>query len=389
MNLRDDFLLDPDVVFLNHGSFGATPQPVFDNYQRWQRALERQPVHFMERVLAPALHAARTRLGQFLHADSRDVIFVPNTTFGVNLVARALLATLPLAAGDEVLTTDHEYGACERAWRQIMTPAGVRWVVQRLPLPVDDAATIVEQIWAGVTPRTRVLYLSHITSATALTLPVATLVARAQAAGILTVIDGAHAPGQIDLDLTALNADFYIGNLHKWVCAPKGAGFLYARRDRQPLLRPLVISWDWGEVPALDSGTPFLNELQWQGTNDPAAWLAVPAALDWLESHNWPALRARCQTLVQRWLDGMQALTGLAPLYPPTAGFFHTMAAAPLPPVADIRAYKQQLIDAHGVEMPCYLWQDRPLTRISVHVYNSVADVDAALAATAALLGLA
>jgi len=227
--LRDLFLLRPDVVFLNHGSFGACPQPVFETYQRWQRELERQPVEFLGRRFASLMRTAREALASYVHTAPEDLVYVPNATTGLNVVARSL----PLQPGDEVLATDHEYGALNRTWRFVCAKRNATYVNYPLPLPIRSAEQVVETIWAGVTPRTRVLFISQYTSPTALILPVAELVRRARQAGILTVVDGAHMPGQIPLDLTALGADFYAGNLHKWLCAPKGAGFLNARREVQ------------------------------------------------------------------------------------------------------------------------------------------------------------
>jgi isopenicillin-N epimerase len=199
------------VVFLNHGSFGACPRAVFDVYQEWQRELERQPVEFLGRRARGLLQAARGALGAYVGADPDDLVYVPNSTFALNVVARSL----DLAPGDEVLGTDHEYGAMERAWRFVCEPRGARYVRQPVPLPCATPEEVVEAVWAGVTPRTRVLFVSHITSPTALTFPVAPLLRRAREAGILSVVDGAHAPGQVPLDLRAMDADFYVANCHK------------------------------------------------------------------------------------------------------------------------------------------------------------------------------
>ncbi|MCA1648646.1 MAG: aminotransferase class V-fold PLP-dependent enzyme [Chloroflexi bacterium] len=239
--LREEFLLDPNVVFLNHGSFGACPRPVFERYQAWQRELERQPVEFLGRRREALLAEARGALTDYLHVGPDDAVYVPNVTTALNIVARSL----PLEPGDEVLTTNHEYGALERTWTFVSEHRQTRVVVQHLPVPLADPDEVVEAVWAGVTPRTRVLFLSHITSPTAVTLPIEPLIARARAAGIWTVVDGAHAPGQVDLDLTDLGVDFYGGNSHKWLSAPKGAGFLYVRPDLQHLIEPVVVSWGW------------------------------------------------------------------------------------------------------------------------------------------------
>ncbi len=263
--LKALFLLDPEVVFLNHGSFGATPRPVFEAYQDWQRRLERQPVLFLGRELDEHLRAARRELGTYLGADPNDLTFVPNATFGVNMVARSLV----LRPGDEVLASDHEYGACNHVWEYLCGKTGARYVRQPIPFPAGSAGEIAEQFWRGVTEHTRVIFLSHITSPTALRLPVEMICQRAQAAGILTLIDGAHAPGQIPLDLEALAADFYVGNLHKWALCPKGAAFLYARRHRQDLVEPLVISWGWGADEPSGPDSPFVNRVQWWGNSRP------------------------------------------------------------------------------------------------------------------------
>jgi len=381
--LREQFLLDPDVVFLNHGSFGATPRPVFEAYQAWQRLLERQPVQFLGNDVIAYLAEARTALGRYLNAAADDLVYVPNTTFGVNVVARSL----QLGPGDEVLMPDHEYGACERAWAYMSRNRGFRLVRQAVALPLTTNEAIVEQVWAGVTDRTKVLYLSHITSPTAVRLPVEALCARARAAGILSVVDGAHAPGQIPLDLAAVGADFYSGNCHKWLCAPKGSAFLYARRDVQPLIEPLVVGWGWECEPGFSFGSRLLDYTQWLGTNDLAAYLATPAAIDFQAEHSWPVVRARCHALAAEAVARIDALTGLSPIYPPgDHGFFAQMAAAALPAIPDLPAFKRRLYDEYRVEIPCIQWGDRQLIRVSIQGYNAVEDVDALLSALRALL---
>ena len=280
--LRELFLLRPDVVFLNHGSFGACPRPVFEAYQQWQLELERQPVEFLGRRFGGLLREAREALAAVVGARADDLVYVPNATTGLNAVARSLR----LAPGDEVLTTNHEYGALDRTWRFVCARRGATYVNRPLPLPISSADEVIEQLWAGVTERTRVLFLSHITSPTALILPVQELVRRARAVGIITIVDGAHVPGQIPLNLEALGADFYAGNCHKWLNSPKGSAFLYARKEVQPLVEPLVVSWGWqpesSTLLSLDSNgsSPFVLQHEWQGTRDIAAYLSVPAAIE-------------------------------------------------------------------------------------------------------------
>jgi isopenicillin-N epimerase len=380
-HLRSLYLLDPNVTFLNHGSFGATPQPVFDAYQAWQRRLEWQPVRFLSVELAGHLAAARSALGDYLHADAADLVYIPNATFGVNVVARSL----SLGTGDEVLATDHEYGACDRVWRYLSRERGFTYCQQPVALPLTTDEELTDQFWRGVSPRTRVIFLSHITSPTAVRLPVAAICARARAAGILTLIDGAHAPGQIDLDLPALGADFYTGNCHKWLSSPKGAAFLYARPAVQPLIEPLVVGWGYDAEPGTSYGSRFLDYLQWLGTIDYAAYLSVPAAIRFQTEHNWPRVRAECHHLVGAALAGIGALTGRPSIYPDDS-FYHQMAAAPLPPATDIVALKRRLIDEFRVEIPCTRWNERPFIRVSIQAYNTAEDVAVLVEALRVLL---
>ena len=235
---KNNFLLDPDVVFLNHGSFGACPYPVFEVYQDWQRRLERQPVLFLGREMIEYDHQARQALGAYLHTAAKNLTFITNATQGVNIIARSL----KLAPGDEIITTNHEYGACDYTWEFVCKKTGAVYIQQPISLPVRSSEEIVELFWRGVTTQTKVIYLSHITSPTALHLPVEAICRRARQYGILTVVDGAHAPGQILLDLDTLKADWHIGNCHKWMLAPKGAGYLYSHPAVQHLVEPLVVS---------------------------------------------------------------------------------------------------------------------------------------------------
>lgn len=377
--LREQFLLRPDVVFLNHGSFGACPRPVFEVYQAWQRELQRQPVEFLGRRFPDLMRGARERLAAFVGAAADDVVFVPNATTGLNTVARSL----PLQPGDEVLSTNHEYGALDRTWRFVCAKRGARYVNQPLPEPLESHEQVVDALWSRVTPRTRVLFLSHITSPTALILPVAELAQRARRAGILTVVDGAHAPGQIPLNLEALGADFYAGNLHKWTCAPPGSAFLYARREVQSLLEPLVVSWGWeSEMPG---PSRFIDEHEWQGTRDIAAYLATPAAIDFLAAHDWAAVQRACHELTRVARRAIAELTGLAPLTPDSPEWFAQMVACPLPD-CDGEALKRRLYDEFAIEVPIVTWGGRRLVRVSIQGYNSREDVDALVTALQALL---
>ena len=372
------FLLDPSVTFLNHGSFGATPKPVFEEYQRWQRELENQPVEFLGRRFTGLMADARAVLGEYLGTHADNLVYTQNVTISMNIVARSL----ELSAGDEVLTSDHEYGAMDRTWRFLAQEHGFTYINQPVSLASKEA--FVESFWSGVTDRTRVIFLSHITSPTAVIFPVAEIIQRARAAGIITVIDGAHVPGQIPLHLDSLGADFYGGNLHKWLCAPKGAGFLYARPEMQKLVKPLVVSWGYESITP--GASTFVDHHEWWGTRDVAAFLSVPAAIQFQREHAWAAVRSECHQLVKDAQRRISDLTGLAPLHAQSDNWFAQLAAAPLPADADLVALKARLYDEYRVEIPLVAWKDKNLVRVSVQGYNTKEDIDRLVFALSKLL---
>ncbi len=369
-SLKSEFLLDPNVVFLNHGSFGACPKRVFDDYQRWQLELERQPVEFLGRRITTLLAEARAKLAEYVGAATDEVVYFPNPTTAINMVARSL----NLKPGDEILTTEHEYGAMDRTWRFVCNKTGARYAHRPIRLPVTSHEEFVEAFWAGTTERTRAIFISHITSPTALIFPVQEICRRAREAGLLSVVDGAHAPGQIPLNLAKLGADLYTGACHKWLCGPKGSAFLYARREVQAWLEPLVVSWGWeSETP---SGSQFVDHHEWQGTRDVAAFLATPAAIQFQAEHDWGAVRAECHGLASETRRRINDLTGLAPICPDSRDWFSQMAAIRLPPV-DVNALKERLYNDYRVEVPLFKWNDQPFMRVSFQGYNSRADADA------------
>jgi isopenicillin-N epimerase len=389
--MREHFLLDPDLVFLDHGSFGACPRDVFADYQRWQLEMERNPVAFLGRRSAALLAHARARLAASLGADAADLVFVPNATTGVNTVAQSL----QLQPGDEVLATDHEYGACDATWQRICALAGAVYRRVEIPLPFD-AATFVDRLMAAVTPRTRVVFASHVTSATALIFPIGALCHAARERGLTTLIDGAHAPGYVDLDLDALGADFYTGNCHKWLCAPKGAAFLHARPERQAELHAGVISWGYvaetlgASATSSPSGptgfdayvgrTVLERRLQWQGTRDIAAFLAVPAALDFLAANDWPRHRARSHERALALMHRVGARNGLAPI----AADIDFGQMVPIPVrCQDAEALRARLFEQHRIEVPVTQHAGQTFVRVSVQAYtqdDELQQLEAALA---------
>jgi isopenicillin-N epimerase len=381
-DLRSLFLLDESIHFLNHGSFGACPRPVFEAYQGWQRRLEHQPVLFLGRELDELDGQARQVLGMYIHAAAGNLVFIPNATYGVNLLARSL----NLGPGDEILSTDHEYGACDYTWEFTCKRTGAALIHQNIPLPTRAADEILEQIWQGVTERTRLITISHITSPTAMRLPVEALCARARRAGILTLVDGAHAPGQIPLDLEAIGADFYVGNCHKWMLCPKGAGFLHVRKEVQHLVEPLIVSWGYHAAPQTTRGSQFQDTLGWTGTKDPAAFLSVPAAIRFMQEHDWERVRLECHELLREALQRICTMVQMEPLYPFDSDLYHQMGIAPLPASTDIAALKTRLYDEQRVEVPLIDWNGRKFVRISVQGYNTPQDLEALYAGLQRLL---
>ena len=360
--MRPGFLLDPDVAYLNHGSYGACPEPVFAEYQRLQLELERAPTDFFTRRVFTGfwgadegtgkLTGARDALAAFLGARRDDLVFVPNATSGLNAVIRSL----ELGPEDEVLTTAHEYGAITRTWEF----AGARLVV-------CEPEELVERTG----PPTRAVSVSHVTSPTALVLPVAEIGAAARAQGALALVDGAHAPGQVPVDVEALGADVYAGNCHKWLCAPKGAGFLWARPELQADIDPLVISWGYRD----DAG--FGERHGWQGTRDPAAYLAVPTAIEVHATFDDAAQRALADEAERRLGE-----LGLPRIPGEPAPF---MRAVELPG-GDPGELWARLYRDFRVEVPVYEWGGRVLLRVSIGPYNDEGDVERLVAALRELL---
>jgi isopenicillin-N epimerase len=388
-NLARHFLLREDVTFLNHGSYGACPRPVFEAYQAWQLELEGEPVEFLGRRLRDLLRVPREALAAELGCAAEDIVGVANATTGLNIVAQSL----DLKPGDQILTTDHEYSALEKTWAYVCRMTGAEIKVVSVPMPLVSEAAFIQALIDGMTERTRVLFLSHITSATALLFPIENAIAEARRRGIWSVIDGAHAPGQIPLDLHAIGADFYSGNCHKWLMCPKGSAFLHARPEVQGLIRPLVISHGWttqsGQPGAQGAfgNSPYLDELEMQGTRDPAAWLTVPAALAFRRDNDWWAVVDPCRALAQETGDRVAQLTGLAPLSSPEF-CAPQMVAMPIPE-CDPPEVHRTLFDRYGIEIPVFRWQDRCIARVSVQGYNSRPHMDRLVAALSEIFGLA
>jgi len=299
-------------------------------------------------------------------------------TKSINIVAHSLM----LGPGDEVLSTNHEYGALDRTWRFLAKEHGFKYINQPINVPLTTANAIEEELWKGVTTHTRVIFISHITSPTALIFPVEHIVRRARSEGIITIVDGAHAPGQIPLQLDALSADFYGGNLHKWLCAPKGAGFLYARPEVQHLLKPLVVSW--GYEATNPSPSMFIDQQEWTGTRDISAFLSVPGAIEFQKNHDWEKVRHACHELLREAQDRICGLSSLPPLSDET--WFIQFCSIALPVNTDLDEVKNRLYKEYRIEVPLILWNEHKLIRVSIQGYNDRKDVDKLVNALGTLL---
>ena len=380
--MRNQFLLAPDLIFLNHGSFGACPREVLEVQQRWQMEMERNPVEFLGRRSAGLLLQARTALAQALGASADELVFMPNSTTGVSVVARSF----PLQPGDEVLTTDLEYGACDAAWQHVCAQAGAVYRRIKIPLPFDRES-LTKHLLSAASRKTRLITFCHITSSTALIFPAAEICAAARERGIATFVDGAHAPGQIPVDLDAINADFYVGNCHKWLCAPKGSAFLHARSEHHAMLEANVFSWGYAEGTDEQTGfddflgtTLFERRMQWQGTQDISAWLAVPAALDFQKRHDWPAVQVRCHALAKIALDKLTERFATQPIAEDED--WAQMVAIPIA-AQDPELLRKRLYEESRIEVPITAHGKQIFVRVSVQGYNTLDDIEHLLAAPA------
>ncbi|MEH2004927.1 MAG: aminotransferase class V-fold PLP-dependent enzyme [Nostoc sp.] len=372
LSIRDLWLLDSTVTFLNHGSFGACPKQVLDFQQRLRSQLEQEPLRFFGREWEPLLDDARTKLAAFVGADVQDLVFVSNATTGVNSVLRSLT----FSPGDEILTTNHEYNACRNALDFIASRTGARVVVAKIPFPIDSPQQVVGAVIERVSPKTRLALLDHVTSQTGLIFPIQELVKELQQRGVDTLVDGAHTPGMIPLELEEIGAAYYTGNCHKWLCAPKGAAFLYVRRDKQSEIRPLTISHGTNS-PRTDK-TRFQLEFDWTGTDDPTAYMCVPEAIAFMGSllpGGWTELMQQNHQLV---LQGRQLLCEALEVQPPCPEeMIGSMAVVPLPTMLENRDFMSihdELFDKFGIQVQVMPWQEKPrlLVRISAQIYNTL-----------------
>lgn len=371
-SFKTHWLLDPAVTFLNHGSFGACPIPVLAEQRSLRDLLETEPLQFIDRDFEPLLDGAREALAQFVGARAADLVFVPNATTGIN----AVLRSLSFQPGDELLTTNHEYNASRNALDFVAERSGATVVVADIPFPITDAQIVIDSVLAKVTAQTRLLLIDHVTSQTGLILPIQPLIQTLAAQGIDTLVDGAHAPGMVPLNLARLGAAYYTGNCHKWMCAPKGAAFLYVQADRQAQIRPVVISHG-ANSPRRDRSR-FQLEFDWVGTDDPTAYLCVATAIQFMESllpGGWAALMEQNH---QGAIAARQTLcNALSREIPCPDDMIGSMAVVPLP-AGEAQPLQQQLWNQFQIEVPVFPWPHPPqrLIRVSAQFYNAQKDYD-------------
>lgn len=372
--MKSEFLLDPQIIYLNHGSFGACPKPIFENYQQWQLELEREPVQFIQKNATAYLSESKAAFAKYINCNPDDFFFTVNPTYAINTIMRSL----KLKSGDEILTTNHEYGAMDRTWHFYCKKTGAKYIRQQISLPINSKERILEEFWKGYNNNTKVIFINQISSATALIFPVKDICEKAKELGLITIVDGAHVPGHIDLDLQDLKADFYTGTLHKWMLTPKGSSFLYVRREFQDMLDPLIVSWGYESESPGES--KFLDYQEYQGTRDIAAFLTAPTAIKFLNDNDWKSKSAQCRKLI---LDNYQRFCDLLhtkPICPVTEEFLGQMCSIPVT-TDQPQKLKEILFDKYRIEIPVMTIDDKVFIRISIQVYNSQEDLDKLYAA--------
>ena len=364
--MKSLFMLDPEVTYLNHGSFGACPKLIFEELVNWQKKLEREPVKHLAFDVFTHLEESRYALSNYINCDKDDVVFFPNPTTALNTVLRSL----DLNPGDEILTTNHEYGAMDRAWHFICKKTGATYINQEISLPLNSKERFIKEFTSAITNKTKVIFLSHITSPTALIFPVEEICKIAKERNIITIIDGAHAPAQISLNVKDIDADFYCGACHKWMCSPKGVSFLYARKEMQKIIEPLVVSWGYEAENPSDS--QFLDYLQWQGTNDLSAYLTIPETIQFLKKHNWNVISRECRDLnlwAQKEIRKELDITIVS-----EERFIGQMTSFEFP-FKDVINDQIRFYHKYKIQIPFLKWEDKTFFRISIQAYNNKEDV--------------
>ena len=363
------FMHDPEVTYLNHGSFGGCPEEIFDHYLSWQRRLEAEPVRYIISDAWDNLLKARKSLSDFVGCDKDDIVLVTNPTTALNIYVKSL----DLHPGDEVLTTNLEYGACDRTWQYYCQKVGAKYVAAEIKLPVVSKEEIIEQIFSKVTPATKFLFFSEIISSTAFILPANELIAEAKKRGLITIVDGAHTPGHIDLDISNLDPDVYIGACHKWMNGPKGVSFLYVRKELQESIDPLIVSWGYNaEQP---SHSQFLDYHQMQGTRDFSAFLSLPFVIDFFQKNKWWEQSDRAKKMIIKNYEPLCDLMNTKPICPISNEFLGQMCSVPLN-IAEPMSMWDFLFNKYKIEIPVSKANGQHYLRLSLNAYNTQDQVD-------------
>lgn len=367
--MKSHFLFSDDIVYLNHGSFGACPKVVFEDYQKWQLMLEKESVQFMTKTGIQALKNSREALGEFINCEANDLVFIPNPTTAYNTVIKSL----KFEKGDEVLSTNLEYGALDRTWEMYCKKSGAKYIRQTISLPIKDKEHFLEMFWAGYTDKTKAIYISQVTSSTALILPVKEIVNKAKELGLMTIIDGAHVPGHIHLDIEELDPDFYTGAVHKWLLSPKGCSFLYVKRELQERIEPLIVSWGYeAEFP---SESQFIDWHEYNGTRDYSAHLTVPKLLQFRKDLNWEHETDKCKDLILKWYPKLCELVGSEPICPLSKEFLGQMCSVPIKTTQPIEL-KETLYNRFKIEIPVTNVGKDYFIRLSVQPYTTEEEID-------------
>ena len=367
-NYKDQFFLNPNVTYLNHGSFGACPKDIMNEYFDLQMQLENQPIDFLANNIKTELANARKALSNYIDCNDSDLVFFPNPSTALNMVIKSL----DLNEGDEVLTTSHEYGALVKTWKYICNKNSAKYIEVDPHLPLDSKNEFLKQFFDKITNKTKVIFISHITSPTALIFPVKEICEEARKRGIFSIIDGAHAPAQIKFSINSINPDIYVGACHKWMLSPKGSSFLYAKKSIQNQLKPLVISWGWDSTPIEE--TPFLDHNQWQGTNDISQYLVIPFVINFLKKNKWDVVSSDCKKINLESRAKLLNLFNEKPICNNPNKWIGQMSSIILPD-CDIEDLYQYL-KLKNIEIPIIEWNGHKILRISIQAYNSANDID-------------
>ena len=367
--LTSQFLLNPDITFLNFGSFGACPKPIFYDLQKWQLELETEPVQFIAFKGFEYLKKSREALGQYINCHADDVVYTPSPSYAINIIAKSF----KLNPGDEILATNIEYGALDRTWNYYCKKADAKYVRQPITLPLTTKEKFIEDFFKGLTPKTKAIFISQITSTTALIFPVKEICEIAKAKGLFTIVDGAHVPGHIPLNLADLKADVYTGACHKWMCTPKGCSFLYVKKEFQPLFDPLIISW--GYESAAPSHSQFLDYNQIQGTRDFTAFLTVPKSIQFLQENNWGKVAADCRALAHKNYQRFCTLLDTAPLCPINDEFLGQMCSIQIK-TTEPEKLQRLLYEKYKIEIPVMRQDNLVFIRYSIQVFNTQQHLD-------------